>query len=258
MIRLDFSKRWNNFHAGLNRIWAARVEAAPFGWVNRGRNIALKYNALSCGFNVRIGYRNCGNQRLCVGHQRLFVDRLRISYLGKFTEIHYSDAVRNVANRSQVVRDEEVCQILLTLKLFQQIHDLRLNGNVECGDWLISHYKLRIDRQRAGDTNSLALTTRELVRITLDIALAQANGFHKLVHTLFRFPSLRKSKCFQGLTDNLTYCHSRIQRGVRVLKNDLQMAAMLTHFSRRKMSEIAIMIEYPPGGRFSQPQNCAA
>src|SRR5947208_202423 len=38
VIRLDFSKRWHNFLADLNRIWAARVEAAPFGWVNRRWN----------------------------------------------------------------------------------------------------------------------------------------------------------------------------------------------------------------------------
>src|SRR2546429_434336 len=65
------------------------------------------------------------------------------------------------------MRDEKVCQVLLALKPFEQIHDLRLDRNVESGDWFVGDDEVGIDRQGACDANALTLPARELVWIAL-------------------------------------------------------------------------------------------
>ena len=72
--------------------------------------------------------------------------------------------------------DKQISQILFSLKPLKQIHDLRLNGNIESGDWFIGNNKLRIDCQRPGDTDSLPLSAGEFMRIAFDEALAQPDG----------------------------------------------------------------------------------
>src|SRR4029453_2187326 len=58
---------------------------------------------------------------------------------------------------------EKVGQRELVLELLQQVDDLRLNGDVERRDGLVGDDEVRIDRQRPGDPDPLALPAGELV-----------------------------------------------------------------------------------------------
>ena len=57
----------------------------------------------------------------------------------------------------QIVGDEKIRQVALFLQGFQQVDDLRLNGDVQRGDRLIADDELRVQGQRTGNADTLAL-----------------------------------------------------------------------------------------------------
>ena len=71
--------------------------------------------------------------------------------LRDLAEIHHEDAVGDVADDVQVVRDEHVGEPELALEVLEQVQDLRLHGDVERRDGLVADDQLRIDREGARD-----------------------------------------------------------------------------------------------------------
>jgi hypothetical protein len=73
------------------------------------------------------------------------------------------------------VGNEQVGQVQSLLQLRQKIDDLGLDGNVKRRYGLITNNEFRLERQCPGHTNALALSTRELMRIPMDMGGTQAN-----------------------------------------------------------------------------------
>ena len=69
-------------------------------------------------------------------------------------------------DNAQVMRDEQVGQVALFLQALQQVDDLGLNRNIQCGDRLVTDYELRVQGKGTGDADTLALAAGELVRVT--------------------------------------------------------------------------------------------
>jgi hypothetical protein len=63
------------------------------------------------------------------------------------------------------VRDEQHAQVERLLQLLQQVQDLRLDRDVQRRDGFVGDQELRLDGQRPGDPDSLALAAGELVRV---------------------------------------------------------------------------------------------
>ena len=59
----------------------------------------------------------------------------------------------------QVMRHKQIGQPHLLLQIDKQVDNLRLDGNIQRGDRLVQHDKLRLHRQRAGNADSLALSS---------------------------------------------------------------------------------------------------
>ena len=62
----------------------------------------------------------------------------------------------------------------------------------------------------------------------------------------------------QMLGDDAIDGHARIQRGVRILKNNLQMAALVAHGAVRQLRQVVAVEQDLTGGWLNEPQNCAA
>ena len=77
-----------------------------------------------------------------------------------------------MAHHREVVADEEVGEPELLLQVLEQVDDLRLDRDVERGDRLVADDELRVERQRPGDADALALAAGELVRV----AVGEARG----------------------------------------------------------------------------------
>ena len=140
-------------------------------------------------------------------------------------EIHHGDAVADVLDHRQVVRDEQVRQAELALQVHQQVDDLRLDRHVERGDRLVADDQLRVERQRPRDADALPLAAGELVRDSGSSARA-------------RSPT-RSNSCGDPLLALARRCampwitsgsptmsparHARVERGERVLEDDLHL-----------------------------------
>ena len=72
-------------------------------------------------FKLRIGDRNSGDQRSCIGVQRIVKKFLSICDLNDITLINNADSVRNESNDRKVVGNKEISCLSFLLELFQQI-----------------------------------------------------------------------------------------------------------------------------------------
>src|SRR5262249_54054202 len=116
----------------------------------------------------------------------------------------------NVSNRTQIVRDKKIGQVLFAAQSFEQVHDLRLNGNVESRNRFVGNDEIRIDCESACDADALALTAGKLMRVSLDKTFAQTDGFEQFLHALLRFPASRQTKRLERFADDLSDCHARV------------------------------------------------
>ena len=96
---------------------------------------------------------------------RLLVQLARRRHLDDAAEVHDRDPVRDVPDDREVVRDEQVREVELVLQRLEQVDDLRLDRDVERGDRLVRDDEVRVDGERAGDADPLALAAGELVRV---------------------------------------------------------------------------------------------
>ena len=153
--------------------------------------------------------------------------------LHEFAEIHDADAVRDMANDAQVMGDKQIGQSELFLKILEHIDDLRLNGDIERGDRLIADDELGIDRKRSRDTDSLALTAGELMRIAVCVLAVESDALKKGDYLL---SSLRLVGCemvdIDGLTYDIAYRHARVKARIRILEDHLHFAPEGQHIDR--------------------------
>ena len=89
--------------------------------------------------------------------RRTLVDVLLRPELDDLAEVHDRDAIGDVADEREVVRDEEVREPEVALERLEQVDDLRANRDVECRDGLVEDDELRVQRQRAREADALSL-----------------------------------------------------------------------------------------------------
>ena len=85
---------------------------------------------------------------------------MTVSILALFDDapsVHHGHAMRDLPDDGQVVRDEEVVEPAVALKLEEQVEDLRLHRDVERRDRLVADQERGSTRQRAGDADALPL-----------------------------------------------------------------------------------------------------
>ncbi len=63
------------------------------------------------------------------------------------------------------MRDDQDGELKRVAQPEEQLQDLAPDGRVEVGHRLIRHDHLRVEHERPGDHDSLALSSRELVRV---------------------------------------------------------------------------------------------
>src|SRR5215831_169051 len=192
--------------------------------LQRARHIATQPDALA--LHPWIGYRDRRQQRFGVGMFRRRIELTRRCRLDDAAEIHDGDAPADMFDDRQIMGDEEISESKLLLQVFQQIDDLGLDRDVKRRDWLVADDQLRFDRERACNPDALALAAREFVWITAHVLRLESDGFEKIGDPLLeRLARLRQPMNGQGLADDGAHAHARVERGIRVLKDDLDVAA---------------------------------
>ena len=142
---------------------AARVEPAAVRDARRVRRLALEQRRpIAPRVAAVTGH---GQQRL-----RVRVPRVRQHLLGRPdlddpAEVHDGDAVGDVPRQPEIVRDHEHRQAHLVAQPQQQRQDLAADRGVERGHRLVGDDHRRVQRERAGDDDALALAAGQLVRV---------------------------------------------------------------------------------------------
>src|SRR2546421_12193837 len=82
-------------------------------------------------------------------------------------QVHYRNAVRDVAYYAQIMRYKEIRQIKLILQLLQQIEYLRPHGDIERRHRFVENDKFGIDRKSTCYRDTLPLPTTKLVGVAI-------------------------------------------------------------------------------------------
>ncbi len=158
----------------------------------------------------------------------------------------------------QIVGNKEISESEFLLQVLQQIDDLGLDRHIQCRHRLIADNQFRLDGERTRDTDALALTAGELVRITSHVIRLQTDGLEQIHDTLFKLASgFRQLVNDQGFANDRADVHARIERCIGVLKDNLDVAAQDAKLAGRQRPDILAFKMYLAPGRFDQAKHAA-
>ena len=132
--------------------------------------------------------------------------------LDDLAEVHDGDAVGHVLDNGEVVADEEQREAKLLLQVLQQVHDLRLDGNIEGRDRLIADDEIRFGGERAGNADALPLAAGELVRLAIRGVAWQPDPVEQAVDTRLELrPRLGKAEIADRLSEDMPDPQARVE-----------------------------------------------
>ena len=208
-------------------VLAAGVEVAPRRRVGRARHLALE--RLGLVPVAWVGLRHRGQQRLRVRVQRPRVQLLRVGDLDHPADVHHHHPVGDVLHHRQVVADEQVGQPQSLLQVLQQVDDLGLHRDVQRRHGLVADDQVGVQGQRPGDADALPLPAGERVRVAARVLRAQPDDGQQLGDPVAQRLPLQHLVDDEGLGDHPADGHPGVQRGHRVLEDELHPRADRVH-----------------------------
>ena len=125
---------------------------------------------------------------------------------------HDHDAVADVFDDGEVVRDEKHGDAALALDVLEEVDDLGADGNVEGADGFVANEEARFDSEGAGDADALALAAAEFVGVTVDVFGKEADGFEEVADAGFAVVAIGgEAMDVEGFADDFADGHARIE-----------------------------------------------
>ena len=230
---------------------ASGIEAAPRRREHRRRRFAAD-RQLGRG-HERVGHRDRIEQHPRVRVGRRGVQLVARRHLAHLAEVHDGDAVADVLDDGQVVGDEHERQAVALLEVLEQVQHLGLDAHVEGRDRLVADDQRRVEHERAGDRDALALSTGELVwaafggplRVDADLLERPVDD-----RSALRFrPPLPD---VEGFAHDVADAATRVERRDRVLEDHLHLRASGAHVLRAERREIGALEHHGAGRRPGQ------
>lgn len=168
-----------------------------------------------------------------------------------FSEVHDKHALADVFDQSEIVRDEEIREVMLLLEIGKEVDDLGLDRDVQSTDRFITDNELWLNSESASNADALALAAAEFMRITSDVRGIEADVGKKLFNASetdgLRVDEMMNIKRF---ADDIGHGEAGIERADGVLKNHLELAPGLSQSSGVKSGDIeAIKKDLTGSGR---------
>ena len=184
---------------------------------------------------------------------------LGFGHFHRATQIHDHDAMADVFDHGEVVRDEQVGQPVLLLQIHEQVHDLRLHRNIKRTDRFVAHDELRLHGQRARDANALALPAAELMRVTLVVGRIKSDRAEQIADARPpRSGAVGQPVDVNRLADDLAHGHAWVERAVGVLENHLELAATGAQRFTAQLRDVLALEKDAPRRRLKEPDDGAA
>ena len=146
---------------------AARMEVAPGRWVQGRGDFPGKRKAPR--ESLLFQSRDRIPERLRIGVKRPRANLLHRALFHNPPQIHHRDPVAGMLDQRQVVRNKEIGNFFTLLNIHQEIHNLRLNGDIQSADRFIADDHARRKSQGARDADSLTLAAAEFMRVALGL-----------------------------------------------------------------------------------------
>src|SRR5437867_3365176 len=103
---------------------------------------------------------------------------------------------------------------------------------------LLDHDELRVERESTREPDSLPLSAREFVREPVRVLGAESDCSEQLGHALPAFVAAIEVVHAQRLGHDLAHRHARVQRRVRILEDDLQLASYVAHLATTEPRDV--------------------
>ncbi len=158
-----------------------------------------------------------------------------------------------MADDREVVRDDHVREPELVLEVVQQVDHLRLDRHVQRRDRFVGDDQLRAQGERAGDADALTLSAGELVRVAVVVLGAEPDQRQQLLdvvlETALGLDALEPERRADDRADRVP----RVQRGVRVLEDHLDVAAHRPHLAHGQVRDVPALELDLAARRLDQP-----
>jgi len=157
----------------------------------------------------------------------------------------------------ELVGNEHHREPELVAQVEQQIQDLRLHRDVQGRDGLVRHYEVRLQEQGARDGQPLQLPAAELVRVTLQNLVGQADITQQPFNA---GPGVLGGQLVyvSHLAQRLPNGHFGVEGRIGVLKNHLHLPAMFFHLLMVEIGYIRTPEQHLAAGHGQQTQDAAA
>ncbi len=163
-------------------------------------------------------------------------------FFDKAAGIHHIYTATNIGDDAEVVGDENDGGAFGLLQFFQQLQDLRLNGDIQGGGGFVSDEERGFASEGHGDHDALAHAAGELMRVVVESAggCGKADALEHFDGVALGL-SMRVAEMEAGdFGELLADGEKRIERGHRVLKDHGDaVAADVGELALRKRKQIA-------------------
>uniref|UniRef100_A0A6J7MXT6 Unannotated protein n=1 Tax=freshwater metagenome TaxID=449393 RepID=A0A6J7MXT6_9ZZZZ len=234
---------------------AAGAKATARRGVERARHLTVDREPSARPLETGVRDRHCREQRPGVRVRRCTIDVLGRADLDNLSEVHHRHPVRDVANDGQVVGDEEVREPQPALQFVQQVHDTGLDRHVEGRHRLVEHEDLRVEGERPCHADALALATGELVRVPVAVLGIQPDDAQQFRNALCSPGGAVSPMHLERLGNGLVDLPARVERRVRILKDDLHLGAQRSHLLRGEPHQFAAPVPHRARRGFEQLQH---
>src|SRR6516165_317667 len=181
------------------------------------------------------------------------------SELDDLAEIHDCNPMGHVLDNSEIMADEEERKAELALQILQQVHDLRLDGNIERRDRLVAHDEVGFSRERARNGDALALSAGEFMRPARLGLVRQSHSFQQQVDPRFHVGGrFRQLEVANRLGEQIAHAHAWIEARNRILEHDLHAPPQRPQRVRRHIVDARSIQHHLPRGDVEQPEDGAA
>ena len=243
------------------RVAAPGVKVAARRRVRRVGHLAGQLDRTRA--HARVGLGDRGHQRLGVRMLGLKVQLVRRRHLDQETDVHHRHPVADVFDHAQVVGDEQVGQVKVSLQVLEQVQHLCLDRYVERGNRLVADDQLGVQGQGAGDADALALPAAKGVRVARHVLPAHPHQLQQLADPVPQVLPRQHLVDLERLGDDALQRHPRVQRGERVLEDDLHLGADELHLLVVQLidahrAQVWIVERDLSAGRLKQAQDRAA
>jgi hypothetical protein len=125
--------------------------------------------------------------------------------------------------------DEENGKTEAFLKVLEEVQDLRLDGDVQGRNGLVTDDETRLEGQSPGDPDTLALTTGKLVGILHRRFGAKADDIEEFSDPLAPFPAGLPKVRRKRFGEDVAHPHPGVKGRIGILKDDLHVPPMFAH-----------------------------